>query len=41
MPVQDLTIAESNRLSSKFYEYIITFNKKNCRMSKYMFALGF
>jgi len=29
MPAQDLTIAESNRLSSKFDEYIITFNKKN------------
>jgi len=28
MPAQDLTIAESNRLS-KFDEYIVTFNKKN------------
>jgi len=26
MPAQDLTTAESNRLSSKFDEYIITFN---------------
>jgi len=29
MPAQDLTIAESNRLS-KFDEYIVTFNKKKC-----------
>jgi len=26
MPAQDLTIAESNRSSSQFDEYIITFN---------------